>query len=279
MTSGVPRRRYPGQRLLRLFTISRNPFSAVSLLVGRDRGWQGDFRVGRLVLTARRTDIGAISDVAIEDDYGFLRGLPFPGADALVLDIGANIGCFAALILSICPDAEVHSVEPSPDTFALLARNRGRYPTLRWHVHQSAIAARSGTLCFHNDGLSPSRRLSTGSDGVPVRAEAFDMFVSRVAQGRRVFLCKMDIEGTEVPVFSGAMNMLAQVEHFVVEVHGSGAHTDLVTAKLSKAFQNVQMVPGRSSSKPLIHAWRDRPAQGQDPRKDTRSSNLMALTA
>jgi len=279
MTSGVPRWRYPGRRLLRLLRISQNPLSAVSLLAGRDPEWQSDFRIGRLVLTARRTDIGAIADVAIEDDYHFIRGLPFPGAHALILDIGANIGCFAALVFSICPAAEVHSVEPSPDTFALLASNRDRYRALRWHVHQSAIAATGGTLCFRNDGLSPSRKLSTGWDGIPVTAEAFDVFVSRVAQGRRVFLCKMDIEGTEVAIFSGTMNILADIDHFVVEVHGPSANTDLVNARLSNAFHNVQLVPGRVSTKPLIHAWRDRPAQGQNPRKAERPPNRISLTA
>lgn len=256
MTAAVSRRKYRGGRFLRLLASSQNPFAVLSLVMSRDPRWLSDFRVGRLSLTARRTDIGSIADVVLEDEYGFLNGLRFPPAEPLILDLGANVGCFAALIFSICPSAEVHSVEPSPDTFALLARNRSRYGTLHWHTHRLAIAGEAGTLLFNNDGLSTSRKLSTGSDGVPVTAEAFDVFVDRVAQGRRVFLCKMDIEGAEVQVFTSATNMLANVDHFIVEIHGAAENTHLVTARLSAVFPHVEIVPGRRSSKPLIHARR-----------------------
>ena len=93
-----------------------------------------------------------------------------------------------------------------------------------------------------------------------VRAEAFDSFVTRVARGRRVFLCKMDIEGAEVPIFAGAMNILRQIDHFVVEVHGPAANVDLVSGRLLAAFPNLEMIPGRRASKPLFYAWRAAPA-------------------
>jgi FkbM family methyltransferase len=258
MTSTAkPSRRF-GHRLLRLLSIARNPPSVILLLLVRGIDWRNDFRVGNLVLTARRADLGAISEIAIEDEYGFVKRLPFPESGALILDIGANVGCFSALVLSTCPDAEVHSVEPSPDTFALLSENRARYPKLRWHTHQSAIAANNGTLRFQNDGPSTSRKLSPSTaGGLLVETEAFDSFVARVAQARRIFLCKMDIEGAEVSIFSKAINTLAQIDHFIVEVHGPAANTALVTDRLSATFPHVEAISGRRGSKPMIHAWRE----------------------
>jgi FkbM family methyltransferase len=256
MTPRVPPTGRFGRRLRRLFAIARNPLSVIPLLLLRRIDWRTDFRVGRLILSARRADLGAISEIAIEDEYGFVKQLAFPGSDALVLDIGANMGCFSALVLSTCPDAEVHSVEPSPDTFALLSENRARYPKLRWHTHQSAIAADSGTLQFQNDGPSTARKLSPIGGGVVVKTEAFDSFVTRVASSRRIFLCKMDIEGAEIPIFSGAMNTLAQIDHFIIEVHGPAANAILVTNRLSATFAHVEAIPGRRSAKPMIHAWR-----------------------
>jgi len=248
-----------GGWLLRLLSTARNPLSVLPLILfsGTDR--RVDFRVGRLILSARRADLTAISETAIDDEYGFMKQLSFPGADALILDLGANMGCFSALVFSTCPDGEVHSVEPSPDTFALLSKNRARYPLLRWHVHQSAIAAESGMLRFQNDGPSTARKLlpfAPGGAGVQVETEALDSFVARVAGGRRIFLCKMDIEGAEVPIFSGAMNALGQIDHFIVEVHGPAANAALVTGRLSATFPHVRAIQGRRSAKPLIHAWR-----------------------
>lgn len=242
------------RRFVELATIARNPFSVVPLLVCRRREWRSDFRVGRLTLSARRSDLVAISEIAEHGEYGFVQELTFPD-NALVLDLGANIGCFAALIFSIRSDVEVHSAEPSPDTSALLLDNRGRYPHLRWHVHRTAVADFDGTLTFSNDGPSTARRLTPGR-GVPVAAESFDSFVSRVAGARRIFLCKMDIEGAEVPIFARGPRALSQIDHFVVEVHGPPEHCSMVTSALSTAFPHLERIRNRGSSKPLIHAWR-----------------------
>jgi FkbM family methyltransferase len=260
MTSSVRAILQSGGWLLQLLAAARNPLSVFPLLLFREIERRVDFRVGRLILSARRADLTAISETAIDGEYGFMKQLSFPESGALILDLGANIGCFSALVFSTCPDGEVHSVEPSPDTFALLARNRACYPTLRWHIYQSAIAAENGTLQFQNDGPSTARKLSPfAAGGVQVEAEAFDSFVTRVARGRRIFLCKMDIEGAEVPIFSGAMNALRQIDHFIVEVHGSAANAALVTDRLSATFSHVSPIPGRRGSKPMIHAWRAGP--------------------
>jgi hypothetical protein len=77
-----------------------------------------------------------------------------------------------------------------------------------------------------------------------------------VAKGRRVFLCKMDIEGAEVGVFNGSMHSLERIDHFIVEVHGPDDNAKLVTEKLAAAFPVVERVPHRGSPKPMIHAWR-----------------------
>lgn len=258
-----------------MIAAARNPLSVILLLVrGRER--RIDFRVGRLILSARRTDLVAVSEVAIQGEYVFLNKLAFPGAETLVLDIGANIGCFAASIFSICPDAEVHSVEPSPDTFAVLVDNRRRYPHLRWHPHQTATASVNGTLAFQNDGPSTARRLTAGPTGLLIGVETFDSFVSRVAGGRRIFVCKMDIEGAEVPIFGGTLNTLAQIDHFIVEVHGSPDQADIVTARLSAVFPHLEEIQGRRSSKPLIHAWRVSPTSGRVQPEDTRAEGVVA---
>lgn len=260
--SKAPRRF--GARFMRLLAMARNPFGVVPLLAFRRLDLAGQFRVGKLFLSARRSDLGPISEIGIEGEYGFVDGLPFPDDGALVLDMGANVGCFAALAFSRCPGAEVHSIEPSPDTFSLLSTNRDRYPSFGWHLHQAAIGLTTGTSRFRNAGPSGSRRLSPGNgQGIDVETEAFDAFVSRVAQSRRVFLCKMDIEGAEVGVFSGPMKTLRQIDHFVIEVHGPAENTALVVEKLSHEFPRVERIPHRGSPKPMIHAWR--PAAARSP--------------
>jgi FkbM family methyltransferase len=242
------------QSLRSLATIASHPLSLIPLFVLRN-GWRTDFRVGELTLSARHSDLTAVSEVGLQGEYAFIRSLNFPD-HPLVLDLGANIGCFAAVVLSACGEAEVHSVEPSPDTTAVLARNRQRYPELRWHVHHVAIAERDGTLRFSNEGPSTARRISADR-GVQVPAESFDTFVRRIAGSRRVFLCKMDIEGAEVPIFAAGSHVLDQIDHFVIEVHGPPENGQLVETALASTFRRVQLISGRLSKKPVFHASRE----------------------
>jgi FkbM family methyltransferase len=240
----------------RLAGTTRNPLSLVPLFLMRRREWRSNFAVGGMTLAARRVDLLAVAEVASMDEYAFLRDLSFPGAKALVLDLGANIGCFAAAVFSVCPAAEVHSFEPSPDTFAVLADNRQRYPQLAWHTHRAAVAADDGIRLFDNGGSSTGRKLSAGGTGVAVRTRTLGGLIAHVARGRRVFLCKMDIEGAEMSVFAGALDILADIDHLVVEAHGTPEETSLVEDRLAAEFPHVVRLPRHGSSKPLFHAWR-----------------------
>ncbi len=148
---------------LQLASIARHPLSLIPLFILR-KGWLSDFKIGEFTLSARYDDLTAVSEIGLHGEYGYVRSLAFPD-DALVLDLGANIGCFAALVFSVRGDVEVHSVEPSPDTSALLMRNRERYPKLRWVIHRVAIAARDGVARFTNHGPSTARKLAD-SDGL-----------------------------------------------------------------------------------------------------------------
>jgi FkbM family methyltransferase len=248
-SKAVRSRRY----LLQLAAIARHPLSLVPLFAFRNQ-WRTRFRIGKLTLGARRCDLGAVAEIGIHDEYGFIRKLAFPDP-ALVLDLGANIGCFSALVFSVRDDAEVHSVEPSPDTSALLEQNRERYPNLRWTTHRIAIATHDGTGSFSDYGPSTARKLAEG-EGVPVKTESFDNFVGRIAGARRVFLCKMDIEGAEIPIFATGSGVLDRIDHFVVEVHGPPDNARLVKAALSAAYPRLEVVEGRRSMKPVFHAWR-----------------------
>lgn len=241
------------KRWVELATIARQPLSLIPLFVLR-KWWRTDFRIGGLMMGARYADLGGVSEIGIHHEYGFVRTLAFPD-HALVLDLGANIGCFAGLVFSVRDDLEVHSVEPSPDTNALLNRNRARYPHLHWVTHQVAIAVHAGTAQFAIHGASTARKISEHS-GVAVRVESFDGFVQRIAGDRRVFLCKMDIEGAEVPIFRSGSAVFSQIDHVVVEVHGSQENGNLVRDALSAAFPRLEVLEGRRSTKPVFHAWR-----------------------
>jgi FkbM family methyltransferase len=72
-------------------------------------------------------------------DEVYLRGGIVLRSDAVVFDVGANIGMFSLFIGARCPSAQVYAFEPVPDIFAKLQQN---------------IDARGLTVRSFNYGLS-----------------------------------------------------------------------------------------------------------------------------
>ncbi|GAA2487516.1 hypothetical protein GCM10010393_18570 [Streptomyces gobitricini] len=47
--------------------------------------------------------------------------------DAVVFDVGANIGLYSLFVRTVCPDATIHAFEPLPPVFEKLERNMAAY--------------------------------------------------------------------------------------------------------------------------------------------------------
>jgi FkbM family methyltransferase len=227
----------------------------------RPFGW--DRRLGWLQLGGRRfaargLDWVAVEEVALRGEYEFIRPL-LAVAAPVVVDIGANIGMFSLFAFHVNPRASVDSFEPSPDTFALLDGNRRANPSLSWRCHHAAVHAADGTIGFDDRSASTARRVSRSLDaGTPVPSLGLRTVLARVAAP--VTVLKIDVEGSEEAILVGNEDLLAAVDHLVVELHPDACRTDAVVETLARAFPHLHRVPGRDSGKPLLLATRTRVA-------------------
>ena len=65
--------------------------------------------------------------------------VPYGATKPVVLDIGANVGSFAAWAMQKWPDCHVHCYEPLPDNFAFLKRNLGHLEPSRVTLNNFAV--------------------------------------------------------------------------------------------------------------------------------------------
>ena len=65
--------------------------------------------------------------------------VPYQATRPVVLDIGANVGSFAAWALQKWPDCHVHCYEPMPDNFEFLKRNLGHLEPGRVTLNNFAV--------------------------------------------------------------------------------------------------------------------------------------------
>lgn len=144
-----------------------------------------------------------------------------PGAvDAVILDVGANIGAITLPLAWRHPSAQIHSFEPTCYALEKLRRNLELNPSLssRVTVNPCFVGATSGTLL-------EAKAYSSWRLDDPAGAEAHDIhfglkmeaFAARtslddyveVHQIPKVHLIKIDTDGHEYEVLVGAQKLLA----------------------------------------------------------------------
>ena len=150
----------------------------------------------------------------------------------IVLDIGANTGQSALQFFQVCPKAEVHSFEPSPEAFGeMIAKVHGP----GFHAHNLAIGECDGVVAFHQFAqsqtascLGPAHGVAeyapylverTGSVEVPVRR--LDTILPTLGIHGVIDYMKIDVQGYEDRVLRGGANALRRTRYVMVEANFS----------------------------------------------------------
>lgn len=151
-----------------------------------------------------------------------LAGLPL--GRGTVLDVGANVGQWATVLLSMHRGAQIYCFEPSPEAFVELQRNMEGKAVL----HNLAASDNSEERLLFADvpgsglGSFYERRLPGGAQtsATQVRAVRIDAFCAE--QGiDHVDLLKIDSEGHELAILRGASGILDRVDAIQFEYGGT----------------------------------------------------------
>jgi FkbM family methyltransferase len=202
-------------------------------------------RTGRVIEThgVDRNDVATLFAIFGRQEYGRLPD------DAVVLDVGANIGGFA--LYAAQRGAHVYSFEPEPSNYRLLLRNVP--PSVK--TFEVAVTDRVGRRRLYIRS-SPShslheRRAAKGSamvDCVPLGTAIAQCELDEVD------LLKLDVEGSEFEILYGAPEALSAVNEIRMEYHHfMGARApwriaELRTYLAGLGFSNTLLHPtGRTS--------------------------------
>lgn len=153
--------------------------------------------------------------VGLHEFYDMMIPLHFLRQDDLFLDVGANVGTYTILASGVC-GAESYAFEPDPNTLRRLRRNiEVNRLKERVQVHACALGASRGEAQF-TVGLDTLNRLASVADQSTrtVRMETLDALVAN----SRPVMMKIDVEGAELEVLSGAERVLAMPSLNVIEM-------------------------------------------------------------
>ncbi|PPK68494.1 FkbM family methyltransferase [Actinokineospora auranticolor] len=193
--------------------------------------------------------------------------------DALVLDIGANVGMFSYAVKRARPGATVLAFEPMPRTIGALHRNIELHGLDGVTVYPVALGTEESTAEFTfypqapaNSTRYPEQKtllialLETAlTIEVPVTTVA-TVLAGRAEDGP-IDLVKIDVEGAELEVLRGFSDAdWARAAAFVVEVHDFDGNLAAVRSLLAERGYDVVVTPAplipEEQAMYLVHARR-----------------------
>ncbi|MFA6900012.1 MAG: FkbM family methyltransferase [Desulfurivibrionaceae bacterium] len=236
-----------------LFNCTRlmgNPLTAYGYLRSGQNPQIGSFGLGPFHFQGRKEDWIAVREVLVEDEYSCIERLFPPDASPRVLDLGANIGCFALRVFLRCPMAQVVSVEAADDTFQILEANKLANASLSWQVLNNGVWREDGPLTLMRRGISVGHRVIEGAGDDAVQGIALRTLLGRLGWDR-VDLIKMDIEGGEEAVVPAALDVLRNTRVLIIEIHNDRIDSASILSVLRSVYAYHWQLNDRKSSKPL----------------------------
>jgi len=190
------------------------------------------------------TDDGDYQEVAyhryqrqlLAEELPLLRNLVFPGAT--VIDIGANLGFFSAILASLVgPTGKVLALEPAPDIFAKLVATMERNGLHQVQPMNVGCGAERAQMTLHQVTASSGNAslVGTGPPGALVEIRRLDSL--EAARRDKPDLIKVDVEGFEPDVLRGAAEIIADARPVLyVEMCGEYARTTRETIIILREY-------------------------------------------
>jgi FkbM family methyltransferase len=137
-----------------------------------------------------------------------------------VLDLGGNVGCFAALAAELWPDTPVYSVEPHEPNLRILRQVATHYPNVQ--VLPWAIGRQAVTRAGHLDEITPACCYYAGALDAPAGPETVTLaeLSDRLAL-QPPYIVKLDIEGAETCLYDDprSTEVLRHAVMWAAELH------------------------------------------------------------
>lgn len=211
-----------------------------------------------------KDDWNVMREIFVDNIYRFHSGMLED--DAVVIDVGANIGAFTLQVLSEAKNAgkkvHVYAIEPEEHNLELLYKNLEANHELTENgstveVLEIGIYSQNGIANINNN--SGSSRLTNDPGDQEIELWSYDKLVQYI--DRDIDMVKADIEGSEIDMINGASaESILKSHYYAIEFDEHNVEDDfvsLIKPFLSDFSFNVFGVPGNGCNIYLEnHSWK-----------------------
>jgi len=135
---------------------------------------------------------------------------------SIVLDIGANIGWYSLNLSKYVPAGQIIAFEPIANTFGLLKKNIQLNGIKNVELRNIGLSDKKGILEFYYNprltGATSLRDLGIGAGKKKVRCKVKRLDDLADTLPSRIDFIKCDVEGAELFVIKGALNILKRAK-------------------------------------------------------------------
>lgn len=187
--------------------------------------------------------------------------VPIPLAPRLIVDAGANVGYVSVYYANQYPEADIVALEPDLGNFAAAERNCAPYP--RVQLLHAALWPRDTALHIVDPNIkSWMFQVHEASDGETEIVEGISIpTLLRRSGHERIDILKLDIEGSEEPLFASpdCQDWMPSVDVIVVETHGEASERAVSEAMREASFTLFETHPRRGDTyvNPRLRISRD----------------------
>jgi FkbM family methyltransferase len=164
-----------------------------------------------------------------------------PKADAVCVDVGANIGSTALAWTRTLKRGKIYAIEPHPETYRILLRNIGLNGATDIILpRQIAVGSNDGesTLLVSDQGTMAMRPGNYKWQGREISTPlmTLDSFIEKEGI-KSIDILKIDIEGFEAEALEGASETLNMTKNIVLEYHSPVLRKQCLAILSSNEFQ------------------------------------------
>ncbi|HVD04253.1 MAG TPA: FkbM family methyltransferase [Candidatus Dormibacteraeota bacterium] len=166
------------------------------------------------------SDLGTFQSCMVDvQSELLLSGVLDPNGSQVIVDVGANIGQFASSVKILSPESQLICFEPDPTVFLRLVRNVSQLPNVE--VRCLALGRQAGVAPLYRHPLSVMSSFYPSGDAydrertVNVNVAPLD---DLLVDNERVDILKVDVEGSELDVLKGGIEVLKRSRYLLVEI-------------------------------------------------------------
>jgi FkbM family methyltransferase len=176
----------------------------------------------RYLIRAGTTDLAVVNEAAVLNPYFDPKLFPLP-EDAVVMDVGANIGDVTMQLARACPRGRVFAVEPVSEHARMIGLQTLLNGAENVTCLQMALGGHEGEVAIRLDGSGSSIAPGHGKTE-KVRVTTLPQVMGELGVGR-LDLLKLDCEGAEWDILPAAEVVLPRIQRICMEFHCSRGWT------------------------------------------------------